>query len=149
MEHSNAEHQRFWFGLGLLAVLLSFLAVFSPLIKIPVVGKISYWKVEPIGALIYLVGTVVAMWFLSKDIYRRLWLSATIQLMSLGYVGLAYWWTEEQKGHISKAVSTISSPVTNLTADVLLSRLAWQPGMLALLSSFFILLLVSMFSRSR
>ena len=149
MNMNNARHHPIWFSLGLLAIFLSFIAVFSPLIKIPIVGKISYWKAEPIGSVIYLFGTLMAMWFLSKDLYRKLWLSSITQLMSFGCVGLTHWWVAEQKSHFSQAVSTLSSPVTNFTADVLLNRAAWQPGMIALLCSFVILLLVSLFTRFR
>jgi len=149
MKKNKTGYHHVWFGLALFAVLLSFLAVFFPLIKIPVIGNISYWKAEPVAALIFLSGTLLAMSYLSKNLFPRLWLPVLIQLMSFGYIGLSYWWAAEQKGHLSKAVSALSSPVTNFTADLLVDRAAWQIGMPGMICSLLTLLLVSILSRSK
>jgi len=148
-KNSVSRVDYYWLVLTLLAVFLSFVAAFSPLIKIPLIGKVSYWKADSIASLIYLFGTLLAIWLMSKDDYRNLWLPAMVQMMSFGFMALSHIWASEQRGYFLQAVDTISSPVTKFTTDVLLNRATWQFGMLALICSFFILLLVSALSRSR
>lgn len=130
-----------------IAIMLSFVAVFSPLFKVPLIGNVSLWRIDIISSCVYLVGTFVAIWWASKSRLQLVWQTALIQIFSFSIIWIESLVKESQQGQIAATVQKASSPITNLTADLFLNFSSWRWGLVILIASFVMFIFVSIASR--
>lgn len=126
------------FIIALIALMLAFVALFAPAIKVPVVGAISIWKASALVASAYGIGQCLVLWLMSKNQFQKLWWVALVQVS--GFVGfyVQSLIEESQKGRIANAVELVSAPVSNLTVNLLVNNASLQVGAWSALASLLI-----------